>query len=280
MVVSRKPVTDDKRAMANLHRIAHVSDIHFGKITHPQIVDLLVEEINAFGPTVVVVSGDLTQRARDREFTAAKKMLDRFEAPIIVVPGNHDVYPWWNPVKRVFLPLRRYRRFITRDLTPSFEAPGLAVLGVNSAHGRTSKGGRLGKVPRGVIRPFFAPKPEGTFKVLVLHHHLTRIAALEKHDVARRASRTLRYAQEVGVDLILCGHLHVSHVEAVEAEGAPRLVVASAGTATSTRGRGTNRGFNFYNQIRIAPDVFEVEERQFNPTAARFERARLTRFDR
>ena len=268
--------------MTHIHRIAHVSDIHFGKIEHPAIVDGLVEEINAFGPTLVVVSGDLTQRARKGEFEAARAMLDRFEAPTLVVPGNHDVYPWWSPVSRVFQPLKRYRRMITSDLTPTFERAGLAVLGLNSAYGRTGKGGRIGRVTRGVIRPFFAPKPEGTFKVLVIHHQLTRIAALRGHDVARKASRTLSKARDVGVDLVLCGHLHVSHVEELEVvvEGGKRIVVASAGTATSTRGRGAHRGSNFYNQIRIAPDAFEIEERVFNPDAARFERHRLAQFAR
>ena len=267
---------------APIHRIAHVSDIHFGKIDHPEIVDALVEEVNAFDPTLVVVSGDLTQRARRREFEAARALLDRFVAPVLVVPGNHDVYPWWNPVKRVFQPLRRYRRMITNDLTPTFERPGLAVLGLNSAYGRTGKGGRVSSVTRGVIRPFFAPKPADTFKVLVIHHQLTRIAAMQEHDIARKARRTLEKARGVGVDLLLCGHLHVSHVEEIEVvgEGAKRLVVASAGTATSTRGRGAHRGFNFYNQIRIAPDAFEIEERQFNPTACTYERFRLMRFAR
>lgn len=277
--------TDTSDAVAGtalIHRIAHISDIHFGKITHPEIVDALVEEINAFDATLVVVSGDLTQRARQREFEAARAMLNRFAAPVLVVPGNHDVYPWWNPLRRVFQPLRRYQRLIERDLTPSFERPGLAVLGLNSAYGRTGKGGRVGRVTRGAIRPFFAPKSADTFKVLVIHHQLTRIAAMERHDVARRARRTLEKAREVGVDLLLCGHLHVSHVQRLEVvgDGEKALVVASAGTATSTRGRGAHRGFNFYNQIRIAPDAFEIEERQFDATAGRFDRHRLTRFDR
>ena len=57
------------------------------------------------------------------------------------MPGNHDVYAWWRPFHRVFRPLSRYRRHITDDLTPTFRQDGLAVLGINSAHGRTIKGG-------------------------------------------------------------------------------------------------------------------------------------------
>ena len=75
-------MTNDKRPMTDLHRIAHVSDIHFGKITHPQIVELLVEEINAFAPTVVVVSGDLTQRARDHERVVVEPLLQAWGRPV------------------------------------------------------------------------------------------------------------------------------------------------------------------------------------------------------
>lgn len=256
-------------------RLAHVSDIHFGAIADGRVVDALVAAVEAAGVDVVCVSGDLTQRARASEFAAAKAMLDRFSAPVIVVPGNHDVYAWWSPFKRLFRPLRRYRREITDNLTPAFERDGLAVLGINSAHGRTRKGGYVSAAMRAAMRAFFGAKPEATFKVLVLHHHLQRIRALGHHDLARRAARTLILARRLGVDLILCGHLHVSHVEHVETVGpkrqpARRVVIASAGTATSTRGRRQHRGVNFFNVVHVTPDAFEVVEHRFDPAAGAF----------
>lgn len=266
--------------------LAHASDIHFGAIGDPRVVEALVAEINAAAVDLVCVSGDLTQRARAREFDAARTLLARFEAPYVVVPGNHDVYQWWNPIKRVFRPLRRYRREITDDLTPSFEqgngARGLAVLGINSAYGRTRKGGHIASAMRAAMQTFFGSKPTDTFKVLVLHHHLTRLRALGRHDVSRKAPPTLALAQTLGVDLILCGHLHISHVEAVGNDapvpgaietlgrGARRVVIASAGTATSTRGRGKHRQANFYNLVRVFADRFEIVERRFDPAAGAF----------
>ena len=235
--------------------IAHLSDVHFGKIARTGIVSALIDEVNRLDVRLVVVSGDLTQRARNREYRAARAMLEAFTPPTLVVPGNHDVYAWWNPFSRVARPLRRYRRYITADLTPTFTADGLAALGINSAFGRTVKGGRIGSVARQAITDFFSGADEEAFKVLVVHHHLTKIQALGSHDVARKARKALRAASDVGVDLVLCGHLHVSHVHPVETEpGAHRLVIASAGTATSSRGRASNRDTNFYNLIRIGPD--------------------------
>lgn len=261
--------------------LAHASDIHFGAIDDARIVDALVETINAANVDLVCLSGDLTQRARRREFAAATAMIERFTAPVLVVPGNHDVYQWWSPLKRVFRPTRRYERLVSRNLTPTFERAGLSVLGINSAHGRTRKGGRISSSMRAAMQAFFGSKAASDFKVLVLHHHLMRVAALGPHDVSRKAARTLGLARSLGVDLILCGHLHVSHVEHVEAVGTTRrVVIASAGTATSTRGRRHHRDTNFFNLVRVTDDAFEVDEQRFDRSVGGFVSIEVRRFDR
>lgn len=261
--------------------IAHASDIHFGAIADARIVDALVETINAANADLVCLSGDLTQRARRREFAAAKDMIARFTAPVLVVPGNHDVYQWWSPLKRMFRPTRRFERLVSDNLTPTFERPGVAVLGINSAHGQTRKGGRISSAMRAAMQAFFGAKPAADFKVLVLHHHLMRVAALGPHDVSRKAARTLALARTLGVDLILCGHLHVSHVEHVEQVGTTRrVVIASAGTATSTRGRRHHRDTNFFNLIHVHEDAFEVTEQRFDRSVGGFVSVERRRFER
>lgn len=262
-------------------RIAHLSDLHFGRIAHPAIVDAVVEEINGMAVDLVVISGDLTQRARRMQFAAAAAMLEALKPPRLVVPGNHDVYAWWYPFSRLSRPLARYKRLIAADLTPTFEREGLAVLGINSAYGRTIKGGRITRKAQGAVRTFFQAQQPATFKVLVVHHHLTRIQALGPHDVARKAKQTLATAAEAGVDLILCGHLHISHVEHLDIVPAQhRIVVASAGTATSSRGRHSNRNTNFYNIIDIDAAHFTIEERRFDLDEQVFVTDDVARFDR
>jgi len=263
------------------HRIAHISDVHFGRIAHPEIVERLVQDVNAAAVDLVVVSGDLTQRAFPHQFNAARALLDSFTAPYLVVPGNHDVYAWWRPVMRLARPLRRYRKYISPDLMPRFEQEGLAVLGLNSAFGPTVKGGRIGKRGRMAIREFFGAQRDDVFKVLVVHHHLTKIHALGRHDVARNAKQALETITEMGVDLLLCGHLHISHIEPLEIVPARhRLVIASAGTATSSRGRKSNKNTNFYNLITIEANAFSIEERTFISGEQGFERACVTEFNR
>jgi 3',5'-cyclic AMP phosphodiesterase CpdA len=259
--------------------LAHISDLHFGRIAHPGIVESLVEEVNDDSVDLVVLSGDLTQRARHAEFEAARAMLDRLHPEVLVVPGNHDVYPWWKPIRRLTRPLERYESYITEDRAPTYRADGVAVLGINSAYGRTIKSGRLTDGDLACIEEELGTV-NGAFKVLVLHHHLTQIRALWKHDIVQRAQDALEVAAEAGVDLILCGHLHVSHIEAVDVAPGRRIVVASAGTATSNRGRRSDRATNLYNRITVAPDAFTVEERRYVPEEDRFIRQGRTRFDR
>lgn len=262
-------------------KIAHFSDLHFGRIAHPGIVEALVREVNTGAIDLAVLSGDLTQRARPGEFERAVAMLDAIEPPTLVVPGNHDVYPWWRPYRRLATPLRRYRRYVTEDLAPTFETEDVSVFGLSSAYGATVKGGRVTAEDRNALQRHYASVGPETFKVLVLHHHLTELRSLGPHDVARQARKTLDAAVEMGVELILCGHLHISHIEPLTIiPRERRVVVASAGTATSNRWRTPQRATNFYNRITIGAETFEIEERRYDPSQDRFLRDSITRFDR
>src|ERR1700750_2534822 len=97
-----------------MRRLAHLSDLHFGRVD-PAAVEGLLHSLEAAGPDLVVVSGDFTQSARSEEFRAARAFLDRLPAPVFAVPGNHDL-PQWNPVERLVRPYDRYRRVIAPDL--------------------------------------------------------------------------------------------------------------------------------------------------------------------
>jgi len=263
--------------------IAHISDLHFGRIAHPGVVQALVDEINEGNIDLVALSGDLTQRARISEYEAARAMLDALDPPHLVVAGNHDVYPWWRPLKRLWTPLERYRRYVTDDLAPTFASDDVAVLGLTSAYGASIKGGRLGDADRAVLREYFQDVPPDRFKILVVHHqlHPTTIGPISPHPVARQAQKTLDAAAEAGVDLILCGHLHIPAVTPLEiVPGEPRIVIASAGTTTSNRYRQPTGPVNFYNVVTVERDAFSVEERRYVLDDDRFVRDGVTRFDR
>lgn len=260
--------------------IAHISDIHFGRISQGGIVEALVEEINSAEADLVVVSGDLTQRARRRQLAAARDMLKQFDSQVLVVPGNHDAYAWWYPVHRLTVPVRRYRRYITPDLSPTFVNDEVAVLGISSVHGWTVKAGLVRKRDRNRILQFFGSIDDSIFKILVVHHHLVSMPEFGRHDVSLYGSRTFRILQEQGVHMVLSGHLHRSHLEVFGRDTSRQLVVASAGTATSNRGRYPARLENHYNQIEIHDTHVEVDERRFDVGTLQYVSERKSTFKR
>lgn len=261
--------------------VAHVSDIHFGRLSTEDIVSALIEDIEAHSPALVVVSGDLTQRARKSQFRAAAEMIARLSAPVMVVPGNHDIPAWYRPLSRIFNPVGRYSRYITAELEPTFENEELAVAGINTAHGLTIKGGRIRDEHASFLRGFFRQVKPGAFKILVLHHHLVKMERLGFHDVAKSAKGAIDVIGEEEVDLVLCGHLHISSIQSFPVhDGKHHMVVASAGTATSSRGRGQDRKENLYNIVRIGPEHFVVEERGMSWEGGKFEFVREHPFSR
>jgi len=261
-------------------RIAHISDIHFGRIAHPGIVDALVADINAAEVDLVVASGDLTQRAFGHQFRAARRMLDAFDAPVLVVPGNHDVFPWWRLFSRLFDPLRRFKKLISPDLAPHWSNDDVAVQGINTAFGWTIQGGRITDSELDQIRDGFDRAPGEVFRVLVVHHHLAELIELGDHDLARGAENAFKTAHEAGVGLILCGHLHIAHIAHVEKHPGDGIIVATAGTCTSNRGRGVDRSANQFNLIEIGTGGgIRIEERRFNRETGHFGEYAVHRFE-
>ena len=114
-----------------MRKIVHLSDLHFGR-TDASVVGPLIVAVRELQPTLVVVSGDLTQRARSHEFEEARLFLDQLPKPQVVVPGNHDV-PLWDVLSRFMRPLEKYRRHISKDVEPVHEDEEMVVAGVNTA---------------------------------------------------------------------------------------------------------------------------------------------------
>lgn len=216
-----------------MRTIAHISDLHFGR-EDVRVAEALMRELESVRPDLVIVSGDLTQRARRAQFAAAARYLRRLPAPFAVVPGNHDI-PLYDVVRRFLSPLGRYRRFITPELAPRFDDAELCVLGLNTARPYRWKDGVIDPEQIALLRERFAAA-DGRLRVLVTHHPLSPRPHDPEPALVRGGRDALSAAAEAGVDLTLAGHLHLGYLADVRPVDGPRgVMVVQAGTAISNR---------------------------------------------
>jgi 3',5'-cyclic AMP phosphodiesterase CpdA len=259
--------------------VVHLSDLHFGRVDE-RLLAPLVTAVKAAAPDVVVVSGDLTQRAHESEFRAARDFLDRLPGPQVIVPGNHDV-PLYNVLRRFVRPLARFREFIEADASPRFVDAQLAVIGVNTARSMVIKNGRINDEQMDAIRATFSRLPKDVFRVVVTHHPFDAGDAMDPDDRVGRAALAMRVFAECGVDLLLSGHLHTAYSgQSALSSGVidgQRALAVSAGTATSTRVRGEP---NEFNVLRVSKRRVEVERHAWTDKSAAFERTGVSSFER
>jgi 3',5'-cyclic AMP phosphodiesterase CpdA len=242
--------------------IVHISDLHFGTEDRA-IFDALISDIDgvtAPKPTLVAISGDLTQRARANQFLAARHFLDNLIVPYIVVPGNHDV-PLYDLFRRFFKPLDLYKQYITDDLMPAFMQDDLAVVGVSTATGFTRKNGRM---TRGMCERVCATlsTSNAPWKVLVAHHPFVIPSGVDEPTV-HGAAEAIPHLESCGVDVILSGHMHVAFASDVAGFRSDdhKLISVHAGTAVSKRTRGEPNG---YNRLVFDGDILTVFHRVWN----------------
>ena len=260
-------------------RIAHLSDLHFGRHDE-KLAEGLAAEVAGQKPDLVVVSGDFTQRGNAPEFEAAQHFLETLELPFFAVPGNHDI-PLANVMKRFVNPYGLYKRYISRELEPFLEMNGVALAGL-----RTSRRARLslnwadGTISRDQLKDlekrFEKASPEA-IRIVVAHHPLMHPEEPMAKPMRRvkRADLALATFARLGVRLVLSGHFHMSYVRrhnsvaeiaagapvgANEAAAAP-VLVAQASTTISTRRRGGH--LNAYNLIDIEDGDIRVSLREW-----------------
>jgi 3',5'-cyclic AMP phosphodiesterase CpdA len=255
--------------------IAHLSDLHFGRI-EDGIVEALIRAIRELRPDLIAVSGDLTQRARVREFEQAREFLRALPEPQIVVPGNHDI-PLYNLYARFARALHRYRRYISEELEPFYTDDEIAVQGVNTARSLTFKGGRVNQRQVALLERRLG-RVDGLTKIVVTHHPFDLPQPYPNKALVGRARMALLRLAGSGIDLFLAGHLHVGMTEKLPlrfkiAGCAPLLL--QAGSATSSRRRGAPNSFNL---IRVHRPSITVDRFNAVDEDRRFHRAVTSRF--
>ena len=240
-----------------MRTLIHLSDLHFGRVDQA-LLGPLRDLVHSIAPDVVVISGDLTQRAKPEQFEEARAFLDSLPGPQIVVPGNHDI-SLYNVFRRFVKPLARYKRYITDDLDPMYVDDEIAVVGVNTARSLTIKDGRVNKEQVTKIREELAGLDPKITRIVVTHHPFDLPTTFEEQDLVNRAPMAMEVFAECGVDVLLAGHMHVSHAASTASRyqiNAYAALVVQAGTATSTRGRGE---VNSFNLLRVEHERVEID---------------------
>ena len=277
------PVLEAHEAVRSV-RVLHLSDIHCGR---PFVAEhVAAAEAVAAGSRfdVIVVSGDFSQRARKREFRAAREILDRFRAlaPVLTVPGNHDA-AWWRAPFGVGNASRlhaRYRTFIDDTLEPTMRVPGVSVVGLNSAWGTLApaltwyprdwrvKGG-LTPTQLDAAAARLAASPADDLRLLVVHHNVLR-GRLSNRWGLKKPRATLDRIVASGAHVVCTGHDHEERIEVVT-RGEQSLLVSAANTlSTNMRGRRPS-ALNVIERtahgVQATAWTFDASEQAFRPSA-------------
>lgn len=268
-----EPVTVNRRRIdagdGGPLRILHVSDLHFGWPYVPEVGEALVRAAADLRPHVIVVSGDLTQRARREQFQEAKDLLARLpDVPKIVVPGNHDV-PLYRFRERLFHPRRLYREMISDDLDTAWEVPGAIFVAIDSTSPRRAiSNGRIHLRQLDFVRRALKDVPPETAKIVVAHHHFAPAPDFERDQTMPKARRALDLFAQLRVDMILGGHLHRGYIgnslDVYPGEDrAHGIIIVQCGTTTSRRGRAREREKNSLNLIELGEETVRITHHMY-----------------
>jgi len=214
--------------------LLQISDTHFGT-EQPHVVEALVALAAEQRPDVVVLSGDITQRARPVQFRAAKAFVDRLAAPVLAIPGNHDIalFDLWARLTR---PYARYATAFGTELEPVHSVQDLLVVGVNTTRAWRHKNGEVSTAQIDRVAKLLAAASPQQLRVVVVHQPAAVTQAQDQTNLLRGHSAATRVWSAAGADLVMGGHIHLPYALALHGLARP-LWVVQAGTAVSSRTR-------------------------------------------
>ena len=256
--------------------LLHISDLHFGPPYVPRVGEALLQIAPALKPDVIVASGDFTQRAKREQFAEAREFLDKLpEAPLVVTPGNHDV-PLYRVGERLFDPHGLYKKYISPELNQVWRVDGAVIVSLDSTSPRRSiTNGCIFLEQLDFCSEVFHQVDDGVAKIVVAHHHFLPAPDYERDQTMINSKRALNRFVELGVDMILGGHLHRAYIgNSLDIypgkEREQGIIVVQCGTTTSRRGRAREREKNSFNLIKVGGDMLRVTHYMFFDDIAGF----------
>ena len=256
--------------------LAHISDLHFGR-ENPLLIKGLLQDLEEIEPQLVVISGDLTQRARNREFLAARAFLDSLHWPFLVIAGNHDISAV-NLVERFFAPWRKWYRYIAETLEPKRIDNDSIVIGINTArragYSFDWSRGRINSNQVAAVVDYLSKEKDDRLRVVVAHHPFWIPKRYRYRHIIGGRDKAIPMLKNAGVDIILSGHVHFAYTEALYG-----LIISHAGTTISNR---VEEGYpNSFKIIRGDRRKLSIETREWKNTCfSKAENREFTRVQR
>lgn len=253
--------------------LVQISDTHFGT-ERPPVVEALLELVSQVRPELVVMSGDLTQRARRHQFRAARQFRDRLSTPgVLALPGNHDI-PLFNLVARWLFPYAGYCKAFGSDLEPSHESAAFVVIGVNTTRPRRRVDGEVSAEQIERVSHRLRTAADDRIRIVVTHQPVHVIDARDERNLLHGHEAAVRAWAAAGADLIMGGHIHLPYIRPLSERFAdlPRnLWAMQAGTAVSHRVRhGAPNSINVVRRLGHTRLSCAAERWDYDSGRARF----------
>ncbi|SEL19716.1 metallophosphoesterase family protein [Acinetobacter sp. DSM 11652] len=248
--------------------ILHLSDLHFGT-EQQDCLDAITHFVAEHLIEAVVVSGDLTQRARFSQFYHCKKFLEELNVPYIVIPGNHDI-PLFHLWRRFLSPFHRYKLFFG-EMEQTLETEHFYIIGINTIHPKYHTKGRITEFQIQEIDQKMKLAPQDKLKILLTHQpfYSGDHGINMSKDRPKNTEKALKTWASSGLNAILHGHLHVSAVydlnKIFQLNAQHPILDIHAGTATSHR-----LHHDFSNSFNLIDEKLKVREYRFDSRFKKF----------
>jgi 3',5'-cyclic AMP phosphodiesterase CpdA len=214
--------------------LIQISDTHFGT-EQPQVMAALTSLVKQQQPNLVVLSGDITQRAKPKQFLAARSFMDSLQVPFLAIPGNHDI-PLLNIWSRLRNPYARHSAAFGSELEPVYSSPDMLVICVNTTHAWRHRHGEVSASQIAHVADVLSRASAEQLRIVVVHQPIAVMRAKDAIHVLRGQAEALAAWSVAGADLVMGGHIHLPYVLPLSGLARPMWVV-QAGTAVSSRVR-------------------------------------------
>lgn len=251
-----------------------LSDPHFGT-EQPPVMAALTALVKQQQPNLLVLSGDITQRAKPAEFHAARDFMDSLHLPFVVIPGNHDI-PLLDLWSRLRHPYARHIAAFGAELEPFYTSPDLMLIGLNTTRAWRHRNGEISTRQIARVADLLSRANAGQLRIVVVHQPVAVARPADAMHLVRGHTHALHTWAKAGADLVMGGHIHLPYVLPLQGLVRPMWAV-QAGTAISSRLR---QGVpNSVNILRWGADAeqggCQIEQWDFSAGEGVFRLAKL-----